>query len=91
MAKLIQDNNGNWEIIVAWGEEDIIQQAEDDGVNLTPAQVHRVMMVIVRSHDACIGINWDVISSAIDYVLGEMGEGEGHSEKTGQAQGSNQS
>ena len=24
MAKLIQDNNGNWEIIVAWGEEDIL-------------------------------------------------------------------
>ena len=71
MAKLIQDNNGNWEIIVAWGEEDIIQQAEDDGVTLTPAQVHRVMMVIVRSYDACIGINWDVINSAIDYVLGE--------------------
>ena len=71
MAKLIQDNNGNWEIIESWCDEDITQQAEDDGVTLTPAQVHRVMEVIVRSHDACIGINWDVISSAIDYVLGE--------------------
>jgi uncharacterized protein YpuA (DUF1002 family) len=46
-------------------------QAENIEVELTDHQVYKVMQLIVASHDANIGINWEVIDSAIDQIAEE--------------------
>ena len=68
MARIIQVN-GNPVIQDQWDASDIESVAEDMEVELTEDQVLEVMEIIVRRHDANHGINWDVIGSAIDYVL----------------------
>jgi uncharacterized protein YpuA (DUF1002 family) len=70
MAKLIRES-GMWVIRSDWDEEDIIMQAENIEVELTDHQVYKVMQLIVASHDANIGINWEVIDNAIDQVSEE--------------------
>jgi hypothetical protein len=50
-----------------WCEEDIIQQAEVMGIELTDDEINDVMSKL-EDTDADIGINWDTISAAIDYV-----------------------
>lgn len=52
-----------------WHPMDVESVAEDMEVELTDDQVHEVLEILARRHDANIGINWDVIGSAIDYVL----------------------
>jgi hypothetical protein len=71
MAEIIRDENGDLILRSDWWPEDIEQQAEDMGVTLTSEQVEKVMHLIARTHDACVGINWDVIESAIDHVMGD--------------------
>jgi DNA gyrase/topoisomerase IV subunit B len=67
MATLIREG-GQWVIRSDWDEDDVRGQTDED---LTDEQVEKIMRLIVDTHDACIGINWDVIDSAIDEVLGE--------------------
>jgi len=52
-----------------WHTEDI--RSMDD--SLTEDQVIRVMLLIARTHDACIGINWDVIDQAITHIKEDDG------------------
>lgn len=52
-----------------WHPMDIESVAENMDIQLTEDQVLEVMEIIARRHDANIGINWDVIGSAIDCVL----------------------
>mgnify|MGYP003345091425 FL=1 len=68
MARIIQVN-GNPVIQDQWDASDIESVAENMEVELTEDQILEVMEIIARRHDANIGINWDVIGSAIDYVL----------------------
>jgi hypothetical protein len=70
MATLIF-RGGQWVIRSDWHEEDILIQCENKGINLTDHQVYKVMLLIVASHDANIGINWEVIDNAIDQVSEE--------------------
>jgi hypothetical protein len=65
MAKLVIEN-GHPVIVDRWDADDIQSVAENMDLKLTDAQVLEVMELIVRSHDANHGINWDVIGSAID-------------------------
>lgn len=57
-------------IAVRWGLEDVESQ-EDDENPLTEAERIDVLSLMDRKHDAEIGINWDVISCWIDYVISE--------------------
>lgn len=50
-----------------WHVEDILSQDPD----LTDDQVLKVMHLIANHHDACVGINWDVIDCAIQQVKEE--------------------
>ena len=72
MAKLVIEN-GHPVIVDRWDADDIQSVAENMdlgcGDKLTDAQVLEVMELIVRSHDANHGINWDVIGSAIDALF----------------------
>lgn len=68
MAKIIQENG---EVILRsdWHIEDVLAQADDMEVNLTNEQAAKVLGIVAECHDASIGINWGVISAAIDYFL----------------------
>ncbi len=68
MAKIVMVR-GNPVIQDQWDADDIMSVAENMDIELTEDQIREVMEVIVKSHDANIGINWDVIGSAIDYVV----------------------
>jgi len=69
MAKVIRDDDGALVLRVDWCPEDIEQQAADMELTLSGEQVEQVMHLIARTHDACVGINWDVIGFAITHVL----------------------
>jgi hypothetical protein len=71
MAHLVKEN-GKLIIRDEWHEEDIQGVAEDDhDTTLTPEQMLKVMELIIESFDANIGIDWEVIGSAIDQILEE--------------------
>ena len=71
MAHLVKEN-GKLIIRDEWHEEDIQGVAEDDhDTTLTPEQMQKVMELIVKSFDANIGIDWEVIGSAIGQVIEE--------------------
>ena len=72
MAKLVIEN-GHPSIVDRWDADDIQSVAENMDARLTDAQVLEVMELIVRSHDANYGINWDVIGSAIDALYPDLG------------------
>jgi uncharacterized protein YpuA (DUF1002 family) len=72
MAKLIFENFQPV-IIDRWNADDIQSVAENMDIDLTDDQVLEIMQIIVSSHDANFGINWDVIGSAIDYILENKG------------------
>jgi len=77
MAKLIFENFQPV-IIDRWDADDIQSVAENMdlgcGNKLSDDQVLEIMQIIVSSHDANFGINWDVIGSAIDYILENKGD-----------------
>jgi hypothetical protein len=71
MAHLITEN-GKLIIRDEWHEEDIQSVAEDDhDTTLTHEQMLKVMELLVESFDANIGIDWEVIGSAIEQILDE--------------------
>jgi hypothetical protein len=72
MAKLVIEN-GYPSIVDRWDADDIQSVAEGMDARLTEAQILEVMELIVRSHDANYGINWDVIGSAIDALYPDLG------------------
>jgi len=67
MARLIEVN-GLWIIRDEWCADDILEQAEDIGVELTPNEVYQVMIDIVKCHDSNVGINNESIRAHIDCV-----------------------
>jgi len=69
MARLIKNEGQQWLIRDEWCEDDITDQCEQIGEELTQDETRRVLEIIVKSHDAEIGINWNSINSAIDEVL----------------------
>jgi hypothetical protein len=70
MARLIQENN-EWVIVDKWTQEDIIEQAANHDEVLSEDEVYQVMLEVVKYHDCNTGINWGVIDSCIDTVIGE--------------------
>jgi len=68
MARLIKTEK-QWVIRDEWCEDDITDQCEQIGEELTLDETRKVLEIIVKSHDAEIGINWNSINSAIDEVL----------------------
>jgi hypothetical protein len=67
--KLIKNETGEWEIVERWTEADIKHQAEYSfGIELTSDQSYEILKLVMKSHDANIGINWDVIDNAIQQL-----------------------
>lgn len=52
-------------INVVWSVEDVQEQAKDDDVKITEEEAREILHYIKKNHDASIGINWEVITQAI--------------------------
>lgn len=53
-----------------WGTADIQSCAECDfDIELTDEQIQKVMSIVVEGFDCNVGINWEVINTAIEQVL----------------------
>lgn len=70
MAKLWHED-GTFILRDDWHVEDIFCEAEAKEVQITYEQAVQVMHFIVNTFDANIGVNWNVISNAIDEILNE--------------------
>ena len=70
IKRLEEDYNLEDEMVaVIWLKDDVSYRATDQGKEITDEQVSQVIHAMERNHDACIGINWDVIDFHIDDVL----------------------
>jgi hypothetical protein len=67
MTYLFKSDSGENVIRDDWYETDFQDRAQEV-LNrlLTPDELHKAMALVVKAHDANIGINWDVIDSAFD-------------------------
>lgn len=65
MAKIIFEH-GEPVLRIDWYVEDVLAQAEEAGVELTEDDAATILAWLAHAHDAMIGINWDVIDTAID-------------------------
>lgn len=57
-----------------WHIDDVIEQAETHGEQLTEQEARDVLAMVNRKHDCNIGINWDVIDYWIDEIVSEREE-----------------
>jgi hypothetical protein len=56
-----------------WHLEDIMFSNEVDYPNMTKEQALRIMERIMHTHDANIGVNWEVIEYATEAIMDEDG------------------
>ena len=64
------DQIGKGNVIASiWMLDDVAGRAEEMDIEITDDQCRDVLSCLDRKHDACIGINWDVIDYWIDEVL----------------------
>lgn len=66
--KHLQENyHPQTEVIgVFWQKDDVIARADDRGLTISDADASRIVEALEGNHDACIGINWDVIDFHLD-------------------------
>jgi len=81
MAQLIelQNQHGTYRVVRDdWNEDDFQDRARDYlNRELTPSELHAVMIIVADRHDANIGINWEVIDIAFESLGLEDGDDEG--------------
>ncbi len=70
MAHIVKEN-GVTILRDDWYVEDVLEVAENMEVKLTKKQAEKVLWFVSHTHNAEIGINWDVIENAINEVKGE--------------------
>ena len=61
-------------ISIGWEIEDVREEARRKGQELTLDESRETLRLAKKNHDASIGINWEVLSIWIDYVINERGE-----------------
>lgn len=54
------------QIFICWSVVDVIEKAKMMDVTITMYEAEKILYNVEKYHDACIGINWDVIASHID-------------------------
>jgi len=57
-----------------WHIDDIIEQAKNNGEQVTEYEAREVLRLMIKEHDCNIGINWDVIDAWVDHVVGQRKE-----------------
>jgi hypothetical protein len=53
-------------IVERWSIEDVIDRAKERGIKLSKKVAKEILYQIDHKHDACNGINWDVIDYYTD-------------------------
>jgi hypothetical protein len=54
-----------------WHADDIIEQAQNNGEQLTYEEARKVLRLMDKNHDCEVGINWDVIDGWVDFVVSQ--------------------
>jgi hypothetical protein len=68
------DDIGKGNVIASiWMIEDVQGRAEESGYFLTDDECRDVLSYLNNKHDACIGINWDVIDYWVEVVVNDRG------------------
>lgn len=71
-------NSGDKDTIaISWCIDDLKWVAEDRGLDvtgLTDDDFRDVLGIVVRRHDACIGINWDVLECHLEMYIDDLKE-----------------
>lgn len=60
-------------IDIRWHWEDVKMCAEDNEIQITDNQAREILHGLKDSHDATLGINWDVILCEIETYLEGLG------------------
>ena len=56
-------------ITIGWEIEDVREEARRKGQELTLDESRETLRLAKKNHDASIGINWEVLSIWIDFVI----------------------
>ena len=48
-------------LCIVWQVDDVLYRADELGIEITEEEAEEILNVMNHHHDACIGINWDVI------------------------------
>jgi hypothetical protein len=54
-----------------WHIDDVIEQAQNNGEQVTEEEARKVLQLMNKNHDCEIGINWDVIDGWVDFVVSQ--------------------
>jgi len=54
-----------------WHSDDVIEQAETNGEQLTTDEAREVLRLMDKRHDCNVGHNWDTMDSWVDFVVGQ--------------------
>ena len=57
-----------------WHIDDVIEQAENNGEQVTKEEARKVLQLMDKNHDCEVGINWDVIDGWVDFVVSQRGK-----------------
>lgn len=60
------------EIKISWHIDDVLWRAKDQGVKITRKEASQVLELMLRKHDANMGISWETIDFWIDEVKGGL-------------------
>jgi hypothetical protein len=60
----------NW-MAEYWHIDDVIEQAQNNGEQVTEEEARKVLQLMDKNHDCEIGINWDVIDGWVDFVVSQ--------------------
>jgi len=58
-------------ISILWNVEDVKTQATIRGLKLTKAECREVLEECLNSHDATLGLSWDILDHHICYLFGD--------------------
>ena len=80
MARFIFDsNNDEYVLRDEWSIDDVRNVIEteniDEAEHFTDGDCLNVLRLVADGHDANVGVNWRVVSSAVDYYLESMTDG----------------
>ena len=51
---------------IGWHVSDVIDRAEQIGVELTETEARDILFTAIQRHDATVGLNWDVLDVHIE-------------------------
>jgi hypothetical protein len=69
--ELISEKNS---IFIFWHISDILNRARERNIRISLIDARNMLQEIKDNHDACIGINWDVIDAYLDEYVQKISD-----------------